>query len=144
MSAEDDIQHLRLLSIFHYVFGALAFLCGSVPWIHVALGIGIISGALPAGEGREGPPPAFGWLFVVIGGAAILLSYALAGCALLAGKYLNDRTHRTFCVVVAALVCLNMPLGTVLGVLTLIVLHRPSVRAMFEGPKRAGPGDLAW
>ena len=39
--------------------------------------------------------------------------------------------RQTFCVVVAAISCCFTPLGTVLGVFTLIVLFRPSVKALF-------------
>ena len=36
-----------------------------------------------------------------------------------------------FSLVIAALCCLNMPLGTVLGVFTFIVLTRDSVKAQY-------------
>jgi hypothetical protein len=52
---------------------------------------------------------------------------------ILAGKYLGARKHRTFCFVVAATNCLYTPLGTVLGIFTIIVLLRDSVRATFQG-----------
>jgi len=35
--------------------------------------------------------------------------------------------------VIAGLSCLNMPLGTVLGIFTLIVLSRESVKVLFKG-----------
>ena len=36
--------------------------------------------------------------------------------------------------VIAALECLSVPLGTLLGVFTLVVLSRPSVRDSFDRP----------
>jgi len=44
-----------------------------------------------------------------------------------------------FCLIVAGIICIFMPLGTILGVFTIIVLVRPSVKAMFEGQ---APVDL--
>ena len=60
-------------------------------------------------------------------------------CLALAGRYLLQRTHYTFCLVVAAIACLLMPFGTALGIFTIIVLMRPSVREMFEGAPRPAP-----
>ena len=37
-----------------------------------------------------------------------------------------------FCFVIACLACMQMPLGTILGVFTIIVLARPSVKEMFD------------
>ena len=34
---------------------------------------------------------------------------------------------------VAALLCLSIPFGTVLGICAIIVLSRPSVKGLFEG-----------
>ena len=53
--------------------------------------------------------------------------------ATLAGWWLAKRKHYWFCFVVACLACAFSPLGTVLGVFTIIVLLRPSVKALFEG-----------
>jgi hypothetical protein len=40
--------------------------------------------------------------------------------------------------VIAIITCLSVPLGTALGVFTLIVLARPSVKQLFER-RTAGP-----
>ena len=40
--------------------------------------------------------------------------------------------------VVAGIECIFMPFGTVLGVLTLLVLMRPSVKALFDEPPSSG------
>ena len=61
----------------------------------------------------------------------ILVGWAVAICVIVAGRFLARRVHYTFCLVVAAIACLFMPFGTVLGVLTIIVLMRPSVKALF-------------
>jgi hypothetical protein len=50
-----------------------------------------------------------------------------------AGRYLSRHVNRTFCLVVAGIECVFTPFGTVLGVFTIIVLMRDSVRELFEG-----------
>ncbi len=42
---DKDLEHLRLLSIFHYVFGGLTALFGCFPCIYLAFGIAFVSGA---------------------------------------------------------------------------------------------------
>ncbi len=140
----QDAEQLRLLSIFQFVYAGLMGLMALIPIIHVSLGVAIVSGALPmgpSGGSAGGPPPEMmGWFFIVLGGAIIVLGLTMATLNVLAGMFLRRRTHRTFCMVIAALDCLNMPLGTALGVFTLIVLSRQGVRAAFGRPA----GDLPY
>ena len=131
----QDEQHLRLLSIFHYVVGGLNALAACFPFVHLAVGIGMVSGAFPGQPGHQGPPPFVGWLFICIASVAILVGWTLAVAILLAGRFLTRRAHYMYCFVVAAIECLFMPFGTVLGVFTIIVLARPSVKALFQPGK---------
>jgi hypothetical protein len=126
-----DLEHLKLLSIFHYVYGGLTGLFACVPLIHVAVGIALMVAGATA-QPREPAAAGIGALFVVIGGAAVLIGWTFAGLTLAAGRCLGRRKHYTFCLVIACLSCLNIPLGTVLGVFTIIVLSRPSVRYLFQ------------
>ena len=133
-----DEEHLWLLSIFHYILGGLGVLMGCFPFIHLALGIAILSGAFDELDGGP-PPPAFaGWIFVFAASWVILMSWTLAVCLLLAGRKLSQRTSRTFCLVVAGIECLFVPFGTVLGVFTIVVLSRPSVKRLFDEASAAG------
>jgi hypothetical protein len=91
----------------------------------------MISGAFENAGPGEAPPPELGWFFVVIGGLVVGLSWAVAICAIIAGLSLARRKRYIFCIVIAAVLCLWMPLGTILGVLTLVVLLRDSVKQQF-------------
>ncbi|MDB6020061.1 MAG: hypothetical protein JWR19_4550 [Pedosphaera sp.] len=79
------------------------------------------------------PPPKeflkiFIWFYIFMG-----TLFASAGALnLLSGLFLRQRRHRTFSIVVGALNCLQIPFGTALGVFTLIVLSRNSVRAAYD------------
>ena len=49
----------------------------------------------------------------------------------IAGRFLATRKHYMFCLVMAAIECLFTPFGTVLGVFTIVVLMRDSVKQSF-------------
>ena len=53
----------------------------------------------------------------------------------LAAKWLGEGKNGTFCLVVGALHCVGFPLGTALGVFSILVLNRPGVKAWFEARK---------
>jgi hypothetical protein len=133
-----DLEHLRLLSIFHYILAGLAALFGCFPVLHLTIGLMIVQGALDR-PGHENPPTAFGWLFVGIAGMMILFGWTLAVLLFVAGRQLSRHRGYTLCLVVAAIACLFIPLGTVLGVFTIIVLVRPSVKRLF-GRETEEPG----
>ncbi len=148
-AASQDADHVRLLSIFYYVYGGITALMSLIPIVHVAMGIAIVSGAIPMPSGPSAPPPpvfagfhAFGWLFIAIGGTIIIIGETMAALALFTARFLSQRHHHTFCIVVAAINCLHMPLGTALGVFSLIVLSRPSVKLMFNPGGSVGAGQM--
>jgi len=129
MYVNRDLEHLRLLAIFHYVLGGLGALSGCIFIIHIVLGALMASGSLPLGPG--GPPPAFGWVFIGMGVAVMLWSWTAAALTIAGGRCLSRQRYYVFCFVVACLSCLSVPLGTVLGVFTIVVLCRPSAKALF-------------
>ena len=55
----------------------------------------------------------------------------------MSGFFLRQRRRRTFSLVMAGINCMNMPLGTVLGVFTVIVLLRESVRQAYAAREHA-------
>ncbi|HYV29282.1 MAG TPA: hypothetical protein VFA77_17235 [Candidatus Eisenbacteria bacterium] len=128
----QDLDHLRLLSIFHYVAGGMIALFACIPIIHVGLGVMMLVHPAVFGGHGQPPPPFIGLIFVIVGGAIILFGWLLAALVVISGRFLARHQHHTYCLVVAALSCLFMPVGTVLGVFTIIVLTRPSVKALFQ------------
>ncbi|MBN2484166.1 MAG: hypothetical protein JXD21_08220 [Candidatus Omnitrophica bacterium] len=126
-------DQLRLLSIFHYIFGALTGFMSCIPIIHIVLGIVFVM--FPdkmVSESGETMPAFFGWIFVIAGALAMAAGWAFSVCAILAGRYLVRRRKHLFCIIVAAISCLFFPLGTVLGVFTLIIITKPEVKALFN------------
>lgn len=129
--ATDDEQ-IRILSIVYYVFAGLSAVGGCLPFIHVFVGILFLVNP-PQVEGPN-PFPAefFGMMFVVFGLFVILCCWAIAILQFLTARSLANRTRHSLCVIASAISCLFVPLGTILGVFSLIVLMRPSVKEQFE------------
>ncbi|HEY9174662.1 MAG TPA: hypothetical protein VI136_20440 [Verrucomicrobiae bacterium] len=132
-------EHLRLVAIFHYVFAGMVALIACIPFIHVALGLVLLFAprSFPGGHGP--PPPAFlGLILVVAGGLAIVVGWTAAGLLAFAGRCLMQRRRHLFCMVMAAMACLFVPLGTVLGVFTIVLLAKPEVQAAFKPGGQGG------
>lgn len=56
---------------------------------------------------------------------------SIAFSIILSGRFLQQRKHYWFSFVLACIACAFMPFGTVLGVFTIIVLSRDSVKAFY-------------
>lgn len=142
--AMQDAEHLRLLVIFHYVMAGLAVVGACFASLYVVMGVlfgSMVPAAATSGPSGSGMSPAdadffrmMGWLWAVIGGAMAILALGFAVCLFLCGKFLAERRNATFVFVIACVQCVNMPLGTALGVFTILILQRPSVKALFERP----------
>jgi hypothetical protein len=129
----QDLQHLKLLSIFYYVVGGMLALVACVPIIHFVIGVMMVAAPNTLSGGRGTPPPPFmGWFFVLFAGGFILLGWVWAACLMAAGWFLGRRKHYIYCLIMGCSACLFNPFGAVLGVFTIIVLIRPSVKRLFE------------
>ena len=131
-NAQDD-SHLRLLSIFHYVLAGASVLFSSLFLMHFFWGLAVWRGGPFLGQSaKNAPDPAFGVVLMALGAGIVGIGWSVAACLILAGRSLIRRKRYLFCMVVAGSICLVCnPLGTVLGVFTIIVLMRPSVRQLF-------------
>jgi hypothetical protein len=130
---DKDIEHLRLLAIFHFVSAGLALLGLVFIGGHFAIMQTVLSDPELFKHAKGGPPPgeffAMFKIFYIVAGTWFLLG----GVAnLVSAVYLRQRKGRIFSMVVAGFNCLHMPLGTVLGVFTFIVLSRDSVIRLYE------------
>jgi hypothetical protein len=130
----QDSDHLRLLAVFHYIVAGLAALFSFFPLLYVAMGAFFVWAAQHPNPRQTGEPPPeiVGWIFIAFGSLFFLLGLAMAICILIAGRSLAKRKCYLFAFVVACIECLFMPFGTVLGVFTIIVLSRQSVKALFS------------
>jgi hypothetical protein len=140
---QKDDEHLKLLAVFHFIIGGLSILMIGFLVLHFLVMKQMFTNpAMWKGKGGafHGPPPevfqVFIWFYIV--GGVILL---LAGVGnVLSGIFLQRKLHRTFSLIVAGINCLQIPFGTVLGVFTLLVLLRESVRQSYENAVTARGG----
>jgi hypothetical protein len=129
-----DADHLRLLSIFHYVGAGLALFGLGFLAVHYLFFHAFLDNAeLWKNQKGAVPPPKeffaiFKWLYVIFGAWLVVSGVA----NVLSGAFISQRKNRTFSIIVAAMNCVHIPLGTVLGVFTIVVLLRPSVRDVYE------------
>jgi hypothetical protein len=125
----QDENNLNTLSLFHYILGAITALGSFVYIIHIVLGVLFIVNTF---KGPNAPPEAIGFLFVVLGSLALLFGLTVGILMIIAGRKLRRHVSRTFCIAVAAIECLLTPLGTILGVFTIVTLMKESVIALFH------------
>ena len=128
----QDIAHLDLLGVFHYVVAGISALFSLLPVIHLLMGLAMVTGYFPIHSKPGEPDPAlFGWFFVAFASLFILCGLTFSALLAYAGRCLRQRRRYTYCIVMAAISCAFMPFGTVLGVFTLIVLTKPTVKPLF-------------
>jgi hypothetical protein len=134
-------EHLKLLSVGYLVSAGFAAFFSMFGLLYLVIGIimGVAFSQMPSGDKAGQAPPAFvGWIFGGIGLAIFLLMIGVAALKFWTARCIKQRKSRTFCMVIAALSCLEFPYGTLLGVLTFMVLGRDSVTQLFtakEAPK---------
>ena len=125
----DTQDHLRLLALFHKIVAGIAFCFSMFPMIHVTVGAAMLAGAFK--NANDAPPRFVGCLFMGLGGMFVLMGVTFAVCIFLAGRFLQQRRHYTYCLVVAGISTFFTPFGTVLGIFTIMVLIKPEVKAQF-------------
>jgi hypothetical protein len=141
----QEEEHLRLLSIFHYVVAGLVALFSLFPIFHLIFGLFIVfaPGKVGGKEDEAAAAALFGWAFVLFAAALIAVGLAFAACVFAAGRFLAKRKHYLFCLAMAGVECMFMPLGTVLGVFTIITLVREPVKQLFKGNAALQPSTTA-
>jgi hypothetical protein len=139
--ATADEAALKNLSIFHYVVAGLMALFSCLFIMYIAIGVSMLlsHGTWPPPD-PQAPhatpvPTGFAAAFVGLGSFGLLLGWTMALLTVIAGRSLTRRRRYTFCLVIAGLLCLWMPFGTILGVFTLVTLQKPPVRAQFENQR---------
>lgn len=132
----SDQSDLNSLAIFHFIYAAFLGLTGLVVVAAVALGVGFVASATKLHGSGILTGGAFMILMVVVAGIIFLK----AGVVVFSGIGLRQARYRTLSQIVACLCCLNFPLGTILGVFTLMALSRPSVLALYDYRARGGVG----
>ncbi|MFK7962074.1 MAG: hypothetical protein AB8G96_16290 [Phycisphaerales bacterium] len=117
-------EHLKILGILQMVFGGLMSLGGLAMSLYVFFGLIALSASDPEAK-------AVGIIFIMFGLIGFVIFVGLGLLFFLTGRSLHDRRHHQRCIIVAAVQCVFMPLGTILGIFTIITLTKPEVKSMF-------------
>jgi hypothetical protein len=125
----SDLYHLELLSIFHYVVGGAMYLFGGILFFYFVRGLIIIFTSVKSSSGEDSLGVLFCLIYVIFF-IVIVLYWTLATLIVKTGRGLAQLKSYKFCVIIAAIECIFV---TLLGVLTVIVLLRPSVKELFNG-----------
>jgi len=131
-----DDEHLRLLSLFHFIKGGItaAFsLLGLLYFLFLGfiMKMGNRFNISSDSYNEELPLQVMSYIFV-IGGVIVLLVLLSGILQLVSGYYLRRKEYRLFSFVIGIIEILEVPYGTILGIMTLIVLSRASVKRKYE------------
>ena len=143
---EKDLAHLKLLGISHYIWGALS-LIGAICIGAYFVVIGIVLMSNPQSLNSSDDSGTAGMVGGIMIGAGIVLFLIVVVYGILAlmagGKYRKHQGGYWFCFILAivTLVIGGIP-GIALGIFSLIVLSRDSVKAVFRGQSLPGTGGL--
>ncbi|MBL0043167.1 MAG: hypothetical protein IPP33_01750 [Flavobacteriales bacterium] len=132
-------NHLSTLSVLHYVNGGVTCFGGLFMLVLVGLGTFLGSDWLAAQEG-EAPPAFLGGLFIVLGWVLFIFIEVMGILNIVSGRLISRQEGRTFSMVVAAFECLHFPIGTALGIYTIVVLNDAEVKVAYESRSRALAG----
>ena len=143
---EKDLEHLKLLGIFHYIWGALSLIGGIfIGGYFLVIGV-ILMNNPPTSTSSEdsGTASMAGGILIGVGVVLFLVVVVYGILTLMAGgKYRKHQGGYWFCFILAivTLVIGGIP-GIVLGIFSLIVLSRESVKTLFRGQSLPGTGSM--
>lgn len=144
----EDESHLHLLSVFHFVMGGLYVLGLGFIGLHFLFMRMIMAmpqstpttpGSTSVGLPTSPPPVTPADMMPIMIGFYLVIGIVIAALAtgnILAGIWLRKRIQHTLTFVVAAINCAFFPFGTVLGVFTIIVLSRATVKMTYAANTR--------
>jgi hypothetical protein len=141
MDSPDITAHdLRLLSIGYYIQAGIAAFYSILMLGYLGFAGAMLTSIARStnDNGQNIPPALLSFLSIVL--LILLLVAGLYTVALfLAGLWLRRFRNLLFIQVVAALNCIAIPYGTVLGIFTFMVLQRPSAKHFFSNPPTLPP-----
>jgi hypothetical protein len=131
LTAQDE-SNLNVLGVLFFVYAGLVGMGALLLSAFAVVPALLISGAAAGAKAPGAPPPLlFGGIFAAIFGLVALFLAAKCVIMILAGRALGQRQHYVLVMVGACAALLNLPLGTALGVCTILMLQKPAVKVAF-------------
>ena len=126
---QQENGHLGVLSTLHYVYGGMKIFGSLFLFIYFFMGAAMIYGGAISGEYEL---QIVGGFFIIFTIFLFTLFFISGLVTVLCGYFLSKKKYRIFCIVVSAIECMNFPLGTALGVFTIIELEKPEIKNSFD------------
>lgn len=123
-------NNLNTLKILFLIKGVFTFLFSLIFIFYGILGT-FFASAPQLNSEVNNIPFGISSIFIIIGVIGFLLTVALGIATIMCSKYIGERSHHTFILVVAILSCFTGILGILLGVFTMIEISKPEVKALF-------------
>lgn len=135
----SDGEHLKLLCWGYVISGVMAGCFSVFGLFYASMGIfmGMVFSHAPISHGAKLLPAFAANLFAGIGMAIFLFTLGIAIARFWTARCISQRKSRTFCIIVAGVTCMEFPLGTALGILSLSILFRDSVIKQFATAPRS-------
>lgn len=130
-----DEEHLRLLSIFHYILGAFILVYSLFVGVYLFFISFIMKGAFGNTDfnqitNTQVLSQIFG-LIMTIMGIIFALTIIIGIAQILSGYFIKTTKLKWFSFIIAGINCLIFPFGTILGISTFMVLSRNSVNEIY-------------
>lgn len=125
-----DLGDLKVLSVLFWIDVGLQVL--GVGFLAMLVFFGMAEEAAKNAAGQSATDAANGQMLIAVFGVMAALAGLVLLLKILCAYGITKRRFRTLCIVVSAINCLAFPIGTIIGVYSLMVLSRPSVGALFE------------
>jgi succinate dehydrogenase/fumarate reductase cytochrome b subunit len=130
-----DNEHLKLLSIFHYISGGITLAFALFMGAYFFLIFYLFSSAeFQKGinpEFNNNLPEAFFTIMMTIFMIIFILGLLFGIGQIVSGRLMKLRQVRWFSFAVGIINLLNFPYGTILGIFTIMVLERDSIRKQY-------------
>lgn len=125
MNEADAIKYLKIVSVSHYVYGAIIIPSYMYYYLKIIMSPLVSSTCsiflnLPL------------WVLICFLIISFIFQLSILICVLVSGRYLAERKNYLFSVIIACLECLITEYGIVLGVITLVVLSQESVKNLYN------------
>jgi hypothetical protein len=127
----QDESNLNVLGILFFVYAGLVGIGALALSAFAVLPALLISGAASSPPPGSPPPMLVGGIFAAIFGLVALFLAVKCVVMILAGRALGQRQHYVLVMIGACAALLNLPLGTALGICTILMLQKPAVKVAF-------------
>jgi hypothetical protein len=130
-----DNEHLNLLSLFHYISGGITIAFALFFGLYFIFIFYIVSLAKFQDEVspqlNEAMPEAFFSILLTIFVIIFILGVLFGIGQIVSGRLFKRRHMRWFSLTIGIINLLNFPYGTILGIFTIIVIERESVKQQY-------------